>query len=44
MKNTLGRNVLEGFKPYVSSHEYKNHNRNSIVNKRKDGTRVRSKQ
>lgn len=27
MKNTLGRNVLEGYKPYVSSHEYKNHNR-----------------
>ena len=27
MKNTLGRNVLEGYKPYVSSNEYKNHKR-----------------
>ena len=27
MKNSLGRNVLEGFKPYVSSDDYKNHQR-----------------
>ena len=27
MKNSLGRNVIEGFKPFVSSNEYKNHNR-----------------
>ena len=27
MKNSLGRNVIEGYKPYVSSNEYKNHNR-----------------
>ena len=27
MKNSLGRNVLEGFKPYKSSNEYKNNER-----------------
>ena len=27
MKNSLGRNVLEGFKPYVSSDDYQNHQR-----------------
>ena len=27
MKNSLGRNVIEGYKPYVSSDEYKNHER-----------------
>ena len=27
MKNTLGRNVIEGYKPFISSHEYKNHQR-----------------
>ena len=27
MKNTLNRNVLEGYKPFISSNEYKNHNR-----------------
>ena len=38
MKNSLGRNVIEGYKPYVSSNEYKNHervlaNQKSINNK-----------
>ena len=38
MKNSLGRNVLEGYKPYKSSDDYKNHqrvlaNQKSINNK-----------
>ena len=27
MKNSLGRNVIDGYVPYVSSHEYKNNKR-----------------
>mgnify|MGYP003419980755 CR=1 FL=1 len=27
MKNSLGRNVLEGYKPYKSSDDYKNNKR-----------------
>ena len=38
MKNSLGRNVLEGYKPYKSSDDYKNYqrvlaNQKSINNK-----------
>ena len=31
MKNALGRNVLEGFKPYKSSDDYKNYKIDFVV-------------